>query len=302
MVVNRNTRAAEARAAVEQSRSGREHQLREVRSRLRELGQQHDDLISSVHRDEMARTFSEVPESVTNTQLVAEMCDLAIPFPKGSERYPKYPLPPEVKTDRTGYLKELCITGLKARYGVDYAKPEKAKDKELAKTLVERLDYEISIIAKTGFVDYFLVVWDFIDWAKKQQIPVGPGRGSGAGCIVAYVLGITNLDPLRFKLLFERFLSEGRVGRDGHPSWPDIDLDLPSGELREQVIQRVYEAYAPRGAAMTANVMVSDRQACMAAGSQGRSSGATSAGSCWSRASQRVCSDAPGGGSAHSSR
>jgi DNA polymerase-3 subunit alpha len=125
-------------------------------------------------REEMARTFSEVPTSVTNTQLVAEMCDLAIPFPKGSERYPKYPLPPEVKTDRTGYLKELCITGLKARYGVDYTKPEKAKDQELAKTLVERLDYEISIIAKTGFVDYFLVVWDFIDWAKKQQIPVGP--------------------------------------------------------------------------------------------------------------------------------
>jgi DNA polymerase-3 subunit alpha len=187
-------------------------------------------------RDEMARTFSEVPTSVTNTQLVAEMCDLAIPFPKGSERYPKYPLPPEVKTDRTGYLKELCITGLKARYGVDYTKPEKAKDQELAKTLVERLDYEISIIAKTGFVDYFLVVWDFIDWAKKQQIPVGPGRGSGAGCIVAYLLGITNLDPLRFKLLFERFLNPERV------SPPDFDIDFCM-RRRGEVIAYVRQKY-----------------------------------------------------------
>ena len=187
-------------------------------------------------RDEMARTFSEVPASVTNTQLVAEMCDLAIPFPKGSERYPKYPLPPEVKTDRTGYLKELCITGLKARYSVDYARPEKAKDQELAKILIDRLDYEISIIAKTGFVDYFLVVWDFIDWAKKQQIPVGPGRGSGAGCIVAYLLGITNLDPLRFKLLFERFLNPERV------SPPDFDIDFCM-RRRSEVIQYVRQKY-----------------------------------------------------------
>jgi DNA polymerase-3 subunit alpha len=187
-------------------------------------------------RDEMAKVFAEVPESVTNTQLVAEMCDLAIPFPKGSERYPKYPLPPEVKTDRTGYLKELCIAGLKSRYGVDYEKPEKAKDKELAKTLVERLDYEISIIAKTGFVDYFLVVWDFIDWAKQQQIPVGPGRGSGAGCIVAYLLGITNLDPLRFKLLFERFLNPERV------SPPDFDIDFCM-RRRGEVIAYVRQKY-----------------------------------------------------------
>ncbi len=187
-------------------------------------------------REEMARTFAEVPESVTNTALVAEMCDLTIPFPKGSERYPKYPLPPEVKTDRTGYLKALCITGLRARYGVDYATPEKAKNKDLAQILVERLDYEISIIAKTGFVDYFLVVWDFIDWAKKQSIPVGPGRGSGAGCIVAYLLGITNLDPLRFKLLFERFLNPERV------SPPDFDIDFCM-RRRGEVINYVRQKY-----------------------------------------------------------
>ena len=157
-------------------------------------------------RAEMDKLFAEVPESVINTQLVAEMCDLAIPFPKGSERYPRYPLPPEVKTDRSGYLKELCIAGLRQRYGLDYAtrafaadaKSEHTSQADLAKTLCARLDYELSIISKTGFIDYFLVVWDFIDWAKKHTIPVGPGRGSGAGCIVAYVLGITNLDPIRF--------------------------------------------------------------------------------------------------------
>ena len=187
-------------------------------------------------RAEMETIFAEVPGAVSNTQLVADMCDLAIPFPKGSERYPKYPLPPEVKTDRAGYLKELCIVGLQHRYGVDYRKPESAADQALAKTLVERLDFELSIINKTGFIDYFLVVWDFIDWAKKQGIPVGPGRGSGAGCIVAYVLGITNLDPLRFKLLFERFLNPERV------SPPDFDIDFCM-RRRGEVIDYVRQKY-----------------------------------------------------------
>jgi len=187
-------------------------------------------------RDEMGKIFAEVPESLTNTQLVAEMCDLAIPFPKGSERYPKYPLPPEVKTDRPGYLKDLCIAGLQKRYGVDYNHPDKAADPALAKTLLERLDYELSIIGKTGFLDYFLVVWDFIHWAKEHGIPVGPGRGSGAGCIVAYLLGITNLDPLRFKLLFERFLNPERV------SPPDFDIDFCM-RRRGEVIDYVRQKY-----------------------------------------------------------
>ncbi len=187
-------------------------------------------------REEMAQLFAEVPESVVNTQLVAEMCELAIPFPTGSERYPKYPLPPEVKTDRAGYLRDLCIAGLKTRYGVDYAKPERAGDPALARTLVERIDFELGIISRTGFVDYFLVVWDFIDWAKKQGIPVGPGRGSGAGCLVAYVLGITNLDPLRFKLLFERFLNPERV------SPPDFDIDFCM-RRRGEVIDYVRQKY-----------------------------------------------------------
>ncbi len=199
--------------------------------------------------DEMARLFAEVPDSVTNTRLVADMCDLTIPFPKGSERYPKYPLPPEIKTDRAGYLKDLCITGLKQRYGVDYAtasaaassgpstlNPQPSTQPELARVLVERLDFELGIIGKTGFIDYFLVVWDFIDWAKKHDIPVGPGRGSGAGCIVAYLLGITNLDPLRFKLLFERFLNPERV------SPPDFDIDFCM-RRRGEVITYVRQKY-----------------------------------------------------------
>ena len=187
-------------------------------------------------RDEMARLFAEVPDSIDNTQLVADMCDLTIPFPKGSERYPKYPLPPEVKADRGGYLKELCIAGLHSRYQVDYTAPAGAKDPALAQTLVERLDYELSIIGKTGFIDYFLVVWDFIHWAREHGIPVGPGRGSGAGCLVAYVLSITNLDPLRFKLLFERFLNPERV------SPPDFDIDFCM-RRRGEVINYVRQKY-----------------------------------------------------------
>ena len=187
-------------------------------------------------REEMLRLFGEVPGALTNTLAVAEMCDLAIPFPKGSERYPKYPLPPEVNTGRDGYLKQLCIEGLKKRYGVDYGAPEKASDSALAKILVERMDYELGIIGKTGFIDYFLVVWDFIAWAKSHGIPVGPGRGSGAGCLVAYLLGITNLDPLRFKLLFERFLNPERV------SPPDFDIDFCM-RRRGEVIDYVRQKY-----------------------------------------------------------
>jgi len=196
-------------------------------------------------RAEMEKIFIEVPESLVNTEAVAEMCDLTIPFPKGSERYPKYPIPVEVGTDRAGYLKTLCIAGLRTRYGVDFANPDKASDPVQAKVLVERVDFELSVIAKTGFIDYFLVVWDFIDWAKKQGIPVGPGRGSGAGCLVAYLLGITNLDPLRYKLLFERFLNPERV------SPPDFDIDFCM-RRRGEVIAYVRQKY---GEACVANIV-----------------------------------------------
>jgi DNA polymerase-3 subunit alpha len=185
-------------------------------------------------REEMSRVFAEVPEAILNTQAVAEMCDLSIKF--GENRYPLYPLPPEIKTDKPGYLKELCIAGLQKRYGVDYKKPAKAKDPALAKTVVERMDFELGVIEKTGFIDYFLIVWDFIAWAKQHGIPVGPGRGSGAGSIVAYLLGITDIEPLRFGLLFERFLNPERV------SPPDFDIDFCM-RRRDEVIQYVREKY-----------------------------------------------------------
>ena len=210
-------------------------------------------------RAEMEQRFGEIPAAITNTLAVADMCDLAIPFPKGSERYPRFPLPPEVKTDRAGYLRENAIAGLRRRYGIDYASggaanpnlqvpnanpepktpnPERtgASGDELAAELCERLDYELGVIEQTGYTDYFLVVWDFIHWAKEHGIPVGPGRGSGAGSLVAYVLGITDLDPLRFKLLFERFLNPERV------SPPDFDIDFCM-RRRGEVIDYVRQKY-----------------------------------------------------------
>jgi len=213
-------------------------------------------------RAEMEAIFGEVPESITNTSLVAEMCDLAIPFPKGSERYPRYPLPPEIKAKYSPeqYLIQLCIEGLQRRYQVDHdttaVRPnvaerlakltnlppgEKPKAPDYsgldpAELLVLRMGYELSIIRVTGFVDYFLVVWDFINWAKSHDVPVGPGRGSGAGCLVAYLIGITNIDPIRFGLLFERFLNPERV------SPPDFDIDFCM-RRRVEVIDYVREKY-----------------------------------------------------------
>ena len=203
-------------------------------------------------REEMEQLFAEIPGAVGNTQAVAEMCDLKIPFPKGSERYPRYPLPPEIKTDLPGFLKQLCIEGLRRRYGVDYENKAvlpgstiRLPHDHTAGDLCERTEYELSIIAQTGYTDYFLVVWDFIHWAKQQGIPVGPGRGSGAGSIVAYLLGITNLDPIRFKLLFERFLNPERV------SPPDFDIDFCM-RRRGEVIDYVRKKY---GDACVANII-----------------------------------------------
>ncbi len=211
-------------------------------------------------RAEMEKVFGEVPESITNTHAVAEMCELEIPFPKGSERYPKYPLPTEITSSPSDYLHDLCRKGLKSRYDVDFdavaqdnivaarlalltdlpegQKPRPPDYSELSQPqeLVLRLGYELSIINVTGFVDYFLVVWDFINWSKQQEIPVGPGRGSGAGCLVAYLLGITNVDPMRFGLLFERFLNPERI------SPPDFDIDFCM-RRRGEVIDYVREKY-----------------------------------------------------------
>lgn len=156
----------------------------------------------------------------------------------------------EVLRTNGSYLLEQCKTGLLERYGVDYDnpgawQPGPGQPADLAQTLVERVDYELSIIAGTGFVDYFLIVWDFIDWARQQGIPVGPGRGSGAGCLVAYILRITDIDPLRFGLLFERFLNPERV------SPPDFDIDFCM-RRRDAVVNYVREKY---GADCVANII-----------------------------------------------
>ncbi len=138
-------------------------------------------------------------------------------------------------------LFELCKKGIRERYGIDYDHPETYEPKEreeadFAEKVCRQLDYEVAIIAGTGFVDYFLIVWDFIDWARNKDIPVGPGRGSGAGCLVAYVLKITDIDPLRFGLLFERMLNLERV------SPPDFDVDFCM-RRRDEVVEYVRDKY-----------------------------------------------------------
>ncbi|MBV8352285.1 MAG: DNA polymerase III subunit alpha, partial [Verrucomicrobia bacterium] len=176
--------------------------------------------------EEMQALFSEVPDALTNTLRVAEKCGLELEF--GVSKYPAYH-PPEGKT-REQYLRELCHNGLRERYG------ERAEnDVELR----QRLEYELSILEKTGFTSYFLIVWDFIHYAKQHGIPVGPGRGSAAGSLAAYVLGITDLDPLRFGLIFERFLNPERV------SPPDIDVDFCQNR-RGEVIEYVRQKYGSR--------------------------------------------------------
>jgi DNA polymerase-3 subunit alpha len=178
---------------------------------------------------EMRSVFSEIPEACDNTLRIAERCNVELEF--GKTRYPDY-LPPEGKT-REQYLRELCYEGLVTRFG------ERARTDP---TLTERLEYELGVLERTGFVSYFLIVWDFIHYAKSKGIPVGPGRGSAAGSLIAYVLGITDLDPLRFGLIFERFLNPDRV------SPPDIDIDFCQ-DRRGEVIEYVRRKYGTRAVA-----------------------------------------------------
>jgi len=176
--------------------------------------------------NEMAALFADHPQAIANTLRIAERCNLEFEF--DNPKYPAYE-PPE-GVSRSQYLRDLCFKGLQARYG-DRA----GSDEELLK----RLEYELGIIEKTGFVSYFLIVWDFINYAKSRGIPVGPGRGSAAGSLIAYVLGITDLDPLRFGLIFERFLNPERV------SPPDIDVDFCMTR-RGEVIEYVRQKYGER--------------------------------------------------------
>ena len=170
--------------------------------------------------EEMRERFPYAPEAIDNTMLIAERCHVTMP---GKEpKLPHFEVP-EGFTSET-YLRLICEEGLKKRY------PE---NDEVAK---ERLDYELSVIIKMGFVDYFLIVMDFIAYAKRNGIAVGPGRGSGAGSIVAYCLSITNIDPIKYSLIFERFLNPERV------TMPDIDIDF-GDERRQEVIDYVIRKY-----------------------------------------------------------
>ena len=171
--------------------------------------------------EEMQKVFPYAREAMENTHKIAERCNVEIVF--GEQKVPKFDVPEGY--DAFSYLKELCEKGLTKRYGDP--PPEDLK---------ERLAYELETIKNMGYVDYFLIVWDFIRFAKSQDIAVGPGRGSAAGSIVAYCLEITNIDPIRYQLIFERFLNPERV------SMPDIDIDF-CYERRQEVIDYVYEKY-----------------------------------------------------------
>ena len=171
--------------------------------------------------EEMAKLFSWCPEAVENTEKIADRCKLEIKF--HGPVFPEFTIPHEFK-DKAEYLTYLANEGLKKRYTV------------ISKEIQQRLDYELSIIMQRGYADYFLVVWDYVHWAKTHNILVGPGRGSTAGSLVAYSLAITDVDPIKYDLLFERFINPEYV------SLPDIDVDFCPDEL-PQVINYVTERY-----------------------------------------------------------
>lgn len=172
-------------------------------------------------QDEMEELFSDMPEALSNTTILAEKCDLKIPQPGGI--LPDYVIPDEFENPDE-YLKHLTWEGIKNRYP------------EITDEIKERVEYELGILLGMGFTGYFLIVWDFIDWARQHDIPVGPGRGSGAGSIIAYAMAITDIDPLKYGLLFERFLNPERV------SMPDFDIDF-CFEHRQDVIDYVTRKY-----------------------------------------------------------
>ena len=171
--------------------------------------------------EEMNALFRDVPEALRNTAEIAQRCNVTFEF--GKIRLPKYRA--EGVTDTAAYFRQLCEEGLHRRYGA-----------EPSAEAVKRMQYEYDVITRMGYVDYYLIVWDFVHYAKSHDIPVGPGRGSGAGSLCAYCIGITDIDPLKNGLLFERFLNPERV------SMPDFDIDFCI-EGRQRVIDYVTRRY-----------------------------------------------------------
>ena len=170
---------------------------------------------------EMRETFSDTPEAIDNTQIIADRCNFEFEF--GTTKLPYYETPDNM--DHFEYFRMLCMQGMKKRYGDNPPKE-----------YYDRLDFELATVDKMGYTDYYLIVSDFVSFAKSRDIPVGPGRGSGAGSIAAYCMGITDLDPMKYNLLFERFLNPERV------SMPDFDIDF-CYERRAEVIEYVTEKY-----------------------------------------------------------
>ncbi|MFA5086299.1 MAG: DNA polymerase III subunit alpha [Candidatus Paceibacterota bacterium] len=196
--------------------------------------------------EEMEEAFKHVPEAIANTQKIVEACNLELKL--GKFTLPSFDVP-EGKTGES-YLRELCYLGIEKKYDIHTdelkkmvedvlkgkeIKIEEIKDENLKK-VVERMEYELSVINRTGFSGYFLIVQDFVNWAKDNRIVVGPGRGSAGGSIVAYLTNITNVDPLKYDLYFQRFLNPDRI------SPPDIDLDF-TDKRRDEVINYVAEKY-----------------------------------------------------------
>lgn len=180
------------------------------------------DDFSMLSQEKMAEIFKDTPEAIENTQKIAEACQFE--FELGKVQIPHFNLPTGKTAEQ--YLTELSYVGLEKRYG-----------SQVTLTTKERMDYELSVINKTGFAPYILIVQDFVNWAKQNRIVVGPGRGSAGGSLVCYATGITNIDPIKHDLLFERFLNPERVS-----SMPDIDIDF-TDRRRDEVIKYVADKY-----------------------------------------------------------
>ncbi len=193
--------------------------------------------------EEMERSFINTPDAISNTLKIAEQCNVEIEL--GKTKLPIFIVPKELTP--IDYLKKLCEEGLQNRF-------EKSRE-SLDKIIIERLDYELSVIEKTGFASYLLIVSDFVNWAKESGIIVGPGRGSAAGSLIAYLLKITDIDPIKYDLLFERFLNPERI------SMPDIDMDF-ADTRRDEVLQYVKGKY---GADHVAQIITFGKMAARAA-------------------------------------
>ncbi|MDA2922306.1 DNA polymerase III subunit alpha [Patescibacteria group bacterium AH-259-L07] len=198
-----------------------------------------DDEYSFHSAQEMMQRFKKHPEAIENTQKIADRCNVEIEL--GKIKLPYFPIPEGNRDDKEGdgksadqYLKDLCEKKLSDRY--PRKTPHLRASEGQAKEIKKRLEYELSVIKKTGFASYFLIVQDFVNWAKNNGIVVGPGRGSVGGSIVSYILNITNIDPLQYDLLFERFMVLGRIAP------PDIDLDF-ADTRRDEVINYVEDKY-----------------------------------------------------------